>query len=179
MTQREVGESMGTTQSAVARLEGGHASPRLETLQSYAAAVGSVLTAGVRDVLAGCAASVRKSLAEGDADAALRALLQSVDDASGIDRVEEVLRREPPTTGDRRWDAALAAAAAWVARHREVESPGWAAAPSRFLDGPWFPVEDVLGRPISAQLAAHLLAVAPVEFFGRGVVIDADTLRSV
>ena len=40
LTQAEVAERMGTTQSAVARLEGGKAAPSLRSLQRYAQAVG-------------------------------------------------------------------------------------------------------------------------------------------
>jgi transcriptional regulator with XRE-family HTH domain len=179
LTQRDVAALLGTTQSAVARLEGGGSSPRLRTLEAYAAAVGGVLTVERPDLVGNCVASIRRGLAHGDVDAALRATVQLVDDAGRADQPEELLRREPMSTGDRRWDAAVAAAVAWVARRHGCEPPGWTAAPSRFLDGPWWPVEDVLGRPLSAGLAAYLLANAPAEFFGRGVIIDADTLASV
>lgn len=40
LSQTEVAASMGTSQSAVARLESGHGDLRLSTLQRYAAAVG-------------------------------------------------------------------------------------------------------------------------------------------
>ena len=40
LTQADVAERMGTTQSTVARLEGGRAAPSLRSLQRYAEAVG-------------------------------------------------------------------------------------------------------------------------------------------
>lgn len=40
LTQADVAERMGTTQSTVARLEGGKAVPSLRSLQRYAQAVG-------------------------------------------------------------------------------------------------------------------------------------------
>ena len=40
MTQAEVAERMGTTQSVVARLEGGKRQPSLRTVQRYAKAIG-------------------------------------------------------------------------------------------------------------------------------------------
>lgn len=41
LSQTDVAERMGTTQSAVARLESGRAKPSLTTLQRYAAATGA------------------------------------------------------------------------------------------------------------------------------------------
>lgn len=43
LTQAEVAARAGTTQSAIARLEGGRVSPSIETLGRYAAAVGKRL----------------------------------------------------------------------------------------------------------------------------------------
>jgi predicted transcriptional regulator len=43
LTQTEVARRMGSTQSAVARLEGGGISPSVETLRRYAKAVGKRL----------------------------------------------------------------------------------------------------------------------------------------
>ena len=43
LTQAEVAERMGTTQSVVARLEGGRSAPTWKTLQRYAQATGSRL----------------------------------------------------------------------------------------------------------------------------------------
>jgi transcriptional regulator with XRE-family HTH domain len=43
LTQAEIAERMGTTQSAVARLESGRALPSLRTLEKFAAATGSRL----------------------------------------------------------------------------------------------------------------------------------------
>jgi len=47
LTQQELGRRMGTTQSAIARLEGGGTRPTLDTLQKLAAAVGADLVVGV------------------------------------------------------------------------------------------------------------------------------------
>ena len=43
LTQEALADRMGTTQSAVARLEGGRVSPTVETLRKYAKAVGKRL----------------------------------------------------------------------------------------------------------------------------------------
>lgn len=53
LTQAELAERMGTTQSAIARMEGGGTRPRLETLEKLAAAVGADLVVGVGENLSG------------------------------------------------------------------------------------------------------------------------------
>lgn len=179
LTQRAVAEAMGTTQSAIARLEAGGTSPRLSTLEAYGSVVGRRLELSGSDLLGDAASSIAVSVADGDHDASLRALLQLVADAGRLDDPVADLRSEPASTGDRRWDAALAACVARIARQHGVAPPAWTAAPSKYLDGPWFVVADVLGRPVTAPLAAYLLAAAPADFFGRGVIIDAATLESV
>ncbi len=44
LTQAELARRLGTTQSAIARLEGGRVSPSFATLRRYAAATGTRLT---------------------------------------------------------------------------------------------------------------------------------------
>jgi transcriptional regulator with XRE-family HTH domain len=46
LTQAEVALSMGTTQTAIARLESGRQSPTIQTLQAYARANGFCLELG-------------------------------------------------------------------------------------------------------------------------------------
>lgn len=47
LTQAEVARRLGTTQSAIARLEGGRVSPSFATLRRYAEATGARLTVGL------------------------------------------------------------------------------------------------------------------------------------
>ena len=47
LTQAELARRLGTTQSAVARLEGGRVSPSFATLRRYADATGTRLTVGL------------------------------------------------------------------------------------------------------------------------------------
>lgn len=46
LTQAELAERIGTTQSAIARLEGGKVSPSISTLRRYAEATGHQLQVG-------------------------------------------------------------------------------------------------------------------------------------
>lgn len=51
LTQAELAGRMGTTQSAIARMEGGGTRPTLETLEKLAVAVGQELVVGVGEHL--------------------------------------------------------------------------------------------------------------------------------
>ena len=50
LTQAELAQRLGTTQSAIARLEGGRVSPSIATLRRYAEATGTRLTVGLQRV---------------------------------------------------------------------------------------------------------------------------------
>lgn len=181
LSQQTVGRHMGTTQPAVARLENAGADPRLGTLKRYAEAVGATLeVAPARRVdLPATAHAVAHALSGGEFDTALRHVIQLLDDLSATEptAVSELLRREPPLTGDGRFDALIAAVCECAAHSAGVATPGWTAAPSRFLDRWWFPVEDILGR-LPDGIACYALAASPPEFAVRGVFVDPDTLES-
>ena len=53
LSQRELAERVGTTQSAIARLEGGNISPSLPTLDKIAEALDAELNVGLVDLNAG------------------------------------------------------------------------------------------------------------------------------
>lgn len=59
LTQAELAQRMGTTQSAIARMEGGGARPSLDTLERLAVAVGKELVVGV-----GASLSENRSIAK-------------------------------------------------------------------------------------------------------------------
>jgi DNA-binding XRE family transcriptional regulator len=50
LSQRELAERVGTTQSAIARLEAGRVSPSLPTLDRVAAALGAEVTITINDL---------------------------------------------------------------------------------------------------------------------------------
>lgn len=53
LSQRELAERVGTTQSAIARLEGGNISPSLPTLDKIAEALDAELSVGLADLKTG------------------------------------------------------------------------------------------------------------------------------
>lgn len=66
LTQAELASRMGTTQSAIARIEGGGTRPKLETLEKLATAIGQELVIGVGEDLSDNT-SIAKLVREGHA----------------------------------------------------------------------------------------------------------------
>ncbi|HEX9890343.1 MAG TPA: helix-turn-helix domain-containing protein [Nitriliruptorales bacterium] len=182
LSQAEVAARVGTSQSAVARLEAGRVDPRLGTAERHARALGmriEAVDADTRPSVVATAGAVGDAVAADGADEALRHVIQLLDDLRVLppELVREVLRIDPGHTRSRRWDALLAAACERAAHEAGIEAPGWTASPSRFLDELWFPSEDILGW-FPVGLACSTLASSPPEFAIRGVFIDPATLES-
>lgn len=182
LTQSSIASLMGATQPVVARLEGGGRDPRLSTIERYAAALGVELAiaqaAGVdRPSIGRLAARLRARLEASDEAATdtFREVVQFVDDASRLDgpSLSAALGPVPVSTGDRRWDALLAATAEWLAERTGIEAPRWTAIASRSLPAPgWFVTPD-------RRLHRLVRASTPASFARHGVYLDGASLESV
>jgi hypothetical protein len=80
-----------------------------------------------------------------------------------------LLREEPASVGDERWDALLAALAEHLAAQRDLAPPTWAE--MRVLRRPWFPAELRVQR-------ADALVRAPAAFRKHGVYLSAADLEA-
>ncbi|HEX6685425.1 MAG TPA: helix-turn-helix domain-containing protein [Candidatus Limnocylindrales bacterium] len=183
IAQAEIAASIGSTQSAVARLEAAQLDPRLGTVARYAKSVGMRLVAVPMTTgpsLAETGREVTASLAAHDPSDALRHVIQFLDDVSRAegDPRRLAVREEPEPVGDPRWDALLAGVAELVSQRFDLPVPGWASAPGRFLHRFWFVVEDILGRP-APGLAALAFTRSPAPLANRGAFLDGDSLASV
>ena len=76
---------------------------------------------------------------------------------------------EPPSVGDERWDALLAALAEHLAAKHDLAPPGWAEL--RVLGRPWFPAALRVQR-------ADALVHAPAAFRKHGVYLAAADLEA-
>jgi hypothetical protein len=76
---------------------------------------------------------------------------------------------EPPSVGDERWDALLAAMAEHLAAKHDLAPPGWAEL--RVLERPWFPADLRVQR-------ADALVHAPAAFRKHGVYLAAADLEA-
>jgi hypothetical protein len=80
-----------------------------------------------------------------------------------------LLRDEPPSVGDERWDALLAALAEHLAARHDLAPPEWTEL--RILRRPWFPAELEIQR-------ADALVRAPAAFRKHGVYLSASDLEA-
>ena len=80
-----------------------------------------------------------------------------------------LLKQEPPSVADERWDALLAALAEHLAAQHDLAPPEWAE--SRVLGRPWFPAELRIQR-------AEALVWAPAAFRKHGVYLSARDLEA-
>jgi hypothetical protein len=80
-----------------------------------------------------------------------------------------LLRDEPESVGDERWDALLAALAEHLDAQHDLAPPGWAE--PRVLRRAWFPAELAIQR-------ADALAWAPAAFRKHGVYLSVHDLAA-
>jgi transcriptional regulator with XRE-family HTH domain len=174
LTQTRLAELAGTTQSAIAAYEAGAREPTVPVLSRMLAAAGARLHIGVApDPSLYRLTDLALDIAATDA----------ADEAGRLRLVFEFLRGAqddghplvllvaavPPSTGDVRFDALLAAIAEDLCVHVGEAPPSWVHDASRFLDRAWW-VSDLP----SARAAA--LVHAPASFRRRGVMLDRHDL---
>lgn len=75
----------------------------------------------------------------------------------------------PAPTGDRRWDALLAALAEHLAFHDAVDAPSWCTDPDRFLDAAWYWVD-------LPSVRSWTVTATPTSFRRRNVWVDRADL---
>lgn len=129
-----------------------------------------------RTTITAVAAEIRRCLSVDPPDRheALRWVAQLVVDFERVDGPERgvLVAEEPPTSGDRRWDALLAATAEHLCFHHGLPVPAWTLAPGRFLDEWWFVTP-------YRSLHASAFVETPAAFANRGVFIHVSSLASV
>ncbi|MCU1497708.1 MAG: helix-turn-helix domain protein [Acidimicrobiales bacterium] len=104
-----------------------------------------------------------------------REVIQFVDDVrdSPVDEVRSLLAVAPGLTGDRRWDAVVAAVVDWLAADKGLVPPPWTQSADRALPPPGW----VVTRHV--RLHEYVRANTPPEFASHGVYVDAASLVSV
>lgn len=175
LTQKELAQRTNVDQGQISRFENGREA-EYSTIERFLSAAGHRLYSAPtrRDDAATIAAAIRGYLRAGDKYSALRELIQLNDNlASEHGLVRGVLGlAEPEPTGDRAWDAALAALVDLRLSEEGLPAPAWVDAPNRGLRAP---------RTLDVDPADPIPAPddVPVEFLERGVLVWRDTLASV
>lgn len=176
LTQLELAGRAGTAQSAVAAYESGARTPSLATLERVLGAceydVELLTHPRVRSgaaSLAKLAPIISDDLGQDRERDALRLLFGFADDFRGSSRPGRIalLADEPPPTGARRFDAALAGVAELFAAEAAIPAPAWVDDPDRFVEPWWF----VASRP---AFHAYTLANTPAAFARHGVFIARE-----
>ncbi len=176
ITQVELASRAGTTQSAVAAYESGARTPNLATLERLLGACEHDVELLVRPrvrrgaaSLAEIAQTIAEDLKQGQERDALRLLFGFADDFRGSSRPGKIalVRDEPPSTGDARFDAVLAGVAELFAAEGAIPAPVWVNGAERFVEPWWF----VASRP---AFHAYTLANTPAVLARHGVFIARE-----
>jgi transcriptional regulator with XRE-family HTH domain len=174
LTQQELARLAATSQSAIAAYESGARQPTLPVLQRLIEAAGFSVSLDISPTrtlfrLADLATLIRD---QPDENVRLRLFfefLRGADEAG--DNLILLISAAPPTTGDLRYDALLAAAAEHLSTHAGIPTPSWALNPDRAFDGFWW-VSDL------PSARAQALVHSPASYRRRGVLIDRRDLEA-
>ncbi|MHB1166221.1 MAG: hypothetical protein ACYC3K_13485 [Candidatus Nanopelagicales bacterium] len=142
--------------------------------QPHAASGRASLAATADAIRAGLAAGLGAGLGD---QYALRAIIQASDDFTALAEADarQAFLAEPPSTGDGRYDALLAALAVHLCiRAGLPTTPQWTRSPERYQDRVWW-----FGLPDGSGLRAYVLQRTPACFQARGVMFDITNLDSV
>jgi transcriptional regulator with XRE-family HTH domain len=180
LSVRALAKAAGVAASTVHRIERGDVNPTVDVLDRIAAAAGMALRVEPRVdhrlSLVGLALCIGDDL-QADADDPSLPIRRAAElvhrfERSGDDERRRMIAAAPPSTGDGRWDAFVAAVAEWLAVRGDVETPDWAHDPDRYLSGGWW-VTDL------PSMRAWEYAGSPVSFKLHGVYLHRDSLVNV
>lgn len=174
LTQSQLAELAGTSQSAVAAYEAGAREPSLPVLERMVRATGHVLSVALEHDpglfrLADLATEIRPC---GDESRRLRLVFEFLRAATEDGpAVRLLVAAEPEPTGDARFDALLAAIAEDLCVRSGLAPPAWVHDHTRFLDGLWW-ISDL------PSARARALVHTPASYRRRGVMLDRHDLSA-
>jgi transcriptional regulator with XRE-family HTH domain len=176
LTQAQMAKIAKTTQSAIAAYEAGRREPTVPVLQRMLEATGhNLLIAFEADEnvyrIADLARDIRETPSK-NSQRRLRLVFEFLRDINESQQLSLRFAVEPMATGDRRFDALLAAITEDSCVRGGVAPPSWVFANKRFLDEAWW-----VSNLKSAR--AQALVNTPASFRRRGVMIDRRDLVAV
>ena len=175
LTQQALSARTGIAETAVSSIENGR-DARLSTVQRLLAGSDHSLIAipSTRASAAEIASRIRDAVKNKRPEEAARNFIQLNDNLAAEHNEGRygLGLSEPAPTGIKHWDAALAGLVAFRLGEEGFPPPSWTTRPSRKLKKAWTFNSGTYLTPVSR-------ASVPMEFLDRGILIDADTLRSV
>lgn len=174
--QQDLAASAKTRQPDISTIESGARIPTVDTLERLLLHTGYRIIAvrGIGPDAVDTADRIAGAVRGRNRDAALRAFLDYSDRLAAVTGANRVVLTvsEPPPTGSRAWDAALAAVSEFWLTKGKLPKPDWVKDPKRFL-----------ASPESPHLGNYDLepdrASVPPEFLRRNVLLERATLASV
>lgn len=176
LSQAVVCERSGLAPSSLSTLEKGLRDPVLSSVQRALRACGHSLIAipTTRSNVVELATELRECLERDREDEALRVLIQLSDNlvAEPPEIGFALALSEPELTGNKSWDAAIAAVVTYRLHQKGVPVPSWTRQPSRTLQRARAPHAKTLVLPVNRRRV-------PAELRNHGVLIEDSTLSSV
>jgi len=176
LTQVALSERSGVPQSSISLIESGGRAPEWATVDRLLAATGQTMVAipTRREDASAIGHRIASAEQSGNGAEAVRAFIQLADNlAAEHDEVRFALSiSEPPRTGQKHWDAALAALVDYRLSEEDLPLPRWVQDPTRSLARSWTFGSGDFVTPVLRERV-------PKAFLDRKVLIDRDTLVSV
>lgn len=176
LTQKDLGVQAAVTAAALSEAERGHRDLRGSTIERLLASTGHQLIAipTLRADTATLADQISAALTAGSSGAALRSYIQLADNLAAEHRTTRLALTltTPPPTGEKRWDAAIAALVEHRLDEEQLPYPDWTAEPARTLARSWTLGAGRYVQPVDATRV-------PPRFRAHGVLIDPDFLASI
>ena len=178
LSLRALAGAAGVATSTVHRIERGELQPTIETLARIAEAAGVRLRVEPQldhaASVVGLALSIRRDIAVDDTSLVVRKAAEFAHryNRSDTGRRLRMITAEPPSTGDHRWDAFLAALVEWLAVRTGVGAPDWVHDDDRSLRHGWW----ITSIP---SMRAWEYAGSAASFQQRGVYVHRDSLTNV
>ncbi len=174
LSQQQLAELAGTSQSAIAAYEAGQREPTVPVLDRMVRATGHelILEAQPDPRMFRLTDVAREVAATSDEHRRFRLVLEFLRGAADDDHALPLLvMAEPARTGDQRYDALLAAVAEDLCLREGLRPPAWSQSADRVVDGFWW-VSDLP----SARTRA--LVHSPASYRRRGIMIDRADLEA-
>lgn len=174
LSQRAAASAAHVPQASIGRVESGSRDVAVATLDAFLRPMGNRLIAVPLKgrPVAESAVAIADALDRQDEDTAFREFIQTNDDLAAETAVGRVVLScaPPPPTGDRRFDALLAALVEYRLNEIGAPRPEWVGTTAPLVV-PWY---------VDPYSEAHLDQVSvPSEFARRGVILDESELSSI